>query len=88
MHFLTDRTAHTTSFDAPIVDHWLEWKIAQTANPSTMQDRSAMQEDPNIYSKVLYRVSHILPLLLGPDNIYGHMMTDSNLSQYILMVTE
>ena len=29
MHFPTDRTAKTTTFDEPVVDHWLEWKIAQ-----------------------------------------------------------
>ena len=28
-HFSTDRTAHTTAFDVPVVDHWLEWKTAQ-----------------------------------------------------------
>ena len=32
MHFPTGRTAHSTAFDGPVVDHWLEWKIAQTAN--------------------------------------------------------
>ena len=54
MHFPTDRTA----FDGPAVDNWLEWKIAQTANASTMQDRSAMQKDPNLYSYVLYHLSY------------------------------
>ena len=42
--FPTDRTAQTTAFYGPVVDHWLEWKIAQTTNVS------AMQEDPNLYS--------------------------------------
>ena len=32
MHFPTDRTAHTTTFDGQLVDHWLEQKVAQTAN--------------------------------------------------------
>ena len=36
MHFPTDRTAHTTAFNGSVVDHWLEWKIAQTANASTL----------------------------------------------------
>ena len=63
MHFSIDRTAHTTAFDGPVVDHWLEWKIAQTANASAMQDRSAMQDDPNRYSWVLYRLSYV-PLRL------------------------
>ena len=47
MHFPTDSTAHTTAFDVPVVDHWLEWK---TANTSVRQDRSAMQKDPKLYS--------------------------------------
>ena len=50
MHFATDRTAQTTPFDGPLVDHTLEQKITQTTNASTMQDRSAIQEDPNLYS--------------------------------------
>ena len=28
MHLSIDRTVHTTAFDKPVVDHWLEWKIA------------------------------------------------------------
>ena len=35
MHFPT----HTTSFKGPVVDQWLEWKIAQTPNASAVQDR-------------------------------------------------
>ena len=31
MHISIDRTVHTTAFDKPVVDHWLERKIAQTA---------------------------------------------------------
>ena len=61
MHFPTDRTAHTTSFDGPVVDHWMERKISQTANASAMQDQSAMQEDPNRYSRVLYCLTYIPP---------------------------
>ena len=26
----TDRTSHTTAFDGPVVDYWLDRKIAQT----------------------------------------------------------
>ena len=37
-------------------------QIVQTANASDMQDRSAMKEDPNLYSQVLYRLSYIPPL--------------------------
>ena len=46
MHFPTDRTAHTAALDGPVMDHWLERKIAQTANAPAMQARS---DDPNIY---------------------------------------
>ena len=35
MHFSIDRTVHTTAFDKPVVDNWLERKIAQTAAGST-----------------------------------------------------
>ena len=41
-------------------DHWLERKITQTANAPTMQDRSTMQDDPNLYSWVLYHLSYVL----------------------------
>ena len=27
MHFSIDRTVHTTAFDKPVVEHWLERKI-------------------------------------------------------------
>ena len=40
MHFSIDRTVHTTAFDKPVVDHWLERKIAQTAAGSTEKDGS------------------------------------------------
>ena len=40
MHFSIDRTVHTTAFDKPVVDHWLEQKIAETAAGSTEKDRS------------------------------------------------
>ena len=40
MHFSIDRTVHTTAFDKPVVDPWLERKIALTAAGSTEKDRS------------------------------------------------
>ena len=61
MLFPTDRTAHTIAFDGPVVHHSLEWKIAQTANASAMQDRSAMHDDQNLYIKVLYHFSYVPP---------------------------
>ena len=53
MHFHKDRTA----LDGSVVDHRLKQKMALTANACVMQDRSAMQEDPNVYSCVLYCLS-------------------------------
>ena len=29
MHHPTNRIAHTTAFDTPVVEHWLEWELAQ-----------------------------------------------------------
>ena len=31
MHVPKERTTHITAFDGSVVDHWLEWKLAQTA---------------------------------------------------------
>ena len=59
MHFSIDRTVHTTAFDKPVVDHWLERKIAQTAAGSTEKDRS---DDRPLQRRVRYRLSYI-PLL-------------------------
>ena len=61
MHFPTDRGAHTTVFDGHVVNHWLDRKIVQTAKASATQDRSTIEEDPNIYSRVLYGLSYVQP---------------------------
>ena len=45
------KTARTTAFDGTVGDQWL--KIRQTANASTMQ------EDSNLYSRVLYHLSYV-----------------------------
>ena len=37
MYFPSESAAHMIAFDGPVVDHWWELNIAQTANPSTMQ---------------------------------------------------
>ena len=29
MHHPTDRMTHTTAFVTPVIEHWLEWEIAQ-----------------------------------------------------------
>ena len=56
MHFSIDRTVHTTAFDKPVVDHWLERKIAQTAGGSTEKDRS---DDRPLQRRARYRLSYI-----------------------------
>ena len=56
MHFSIDRTVHTTAFDKPVVDHWLERKIAQTAAGSTEKDRS---DDQPLQRRARYRLSYI-----------------------------
>ena len=68
MHIPTNRTAHTTAVGGSAVDHCVERKTAQTANASAIQDRSAMQEDPTLYSRVLYHLSYV-PLHNGCVNI-------------------
>ena len=52
MHHPTDRITHTTAFVTPVVEHWLEQKIAQWVHP--MKDRS---DDPSHHERTLYRSS-------------------------------
>ena len=73
MHFLTYRTADTTTFDGPVVDHWYEQKIAQTANASAVKDRS---DDLNLHRWVLYRLSYVpltLILIVPPEGAWMHI---------------
>ena len=65
MHFSIDRTVHTTAFDKPVVDHWLERKIAQTADGSTEKDRS---DDRPLQRRARYRLSYI-PLPVNVKDI-------------------
>ena len=61
MHHPTDRTAYTTAFVAPVVEHWLEREIAQWVHP--MKDRS---DDPSHHERTLLPRSYIsLPVLTG-----------------------
>ena len=54
MHHPTDRIAHTTAFDKPVVEHWLEREIAQWVH--TMKDRS---DDPSHHERTLSPRSYI-----------------------------
>ena len=53
MHFSIDRIVHTTSFDKPVVDHWLERKIAQTAAGSTEKDSFNAYQNVNILTLIM-----------------------------------
>ena len=37
MHFSIDRTVHTTAFDKPVVDHWLERNIFTETDTNVVQ---------------------------------------------------
>ena len=75
MHFSIDRTVHTTAFDKPVVDHWLERKITQTAAGSTEKDRS---DDRPLQRRACYRLSYI-PLPLDIDSMYTNIGIDRRL---------
>ena len=49
MHHPTDRITHTAAFVTPVVEHWLEWEIAQWVHP--MEDWS---DDPLHHERTLY----------------------------------
>ena len=75
MHFSIDRTVHTTAFDKPVVDHWLERKIAQTAAGSTEKDRS---DDRPLQRRARYRLSYIpLPLFERCAVVFVSVNTDT-----------
>ena len=55
---IPDRIIHTTAFVTPVVEHWLEWEIAQWVHP--MKDRSDDQSNhewtllPRSYISLLF----------------------------------
>ena len=77
MHFSIDRTVHTTAFDKPVVDHWLERKLAQTAAGSTEKDRS---DDRPLQRRARYRLSYIpLPFFTAESEKRFHYKTITSL---------
>ena len=64
MHHPTDRIAYITAFVTPVVDHWLEWEIAQWVHP--MKDRS---NDPSHHERTLLPRGYI-------SLVYMHHPTD------------
>ena len=66
MHHPTDRIAHTTAFVTPVVEHWLEWEIAQWVH--LMKDRS---DDLSHHEQTLLPRSYISLLENRTDaNLY------------------
>ena len=66
MHHPTDRITHTTAFVTPVVEHWLEWEIAQWVHP--MKDRS---NNPSHHEQTLLPRSYIsLPGFLKKGACY------------------
>ena len=64
--FICTFPAPTTTFEAPVADHWLERKIAQTANASALQIRSGVQVGSKSLHKYNKPISFFLPSsLLG-----------------------
>ena len=60
MHHPTDRITHTMAFVTPVMEHWLEWEIAQWVHP--MKDRS---DDPSHHERTLLPQSYIsLPIMV------------------------
>ena len=82
MHIPMDRTAHTIDFDAPVVDDWLESKIAQTANAPAVQDR---YDDPNLYRWVLYHLTYVL--LSVPRSKAIKVLNISLLLEFFILAT-
>ena len=78
MHFSIDRTVHTTAFDKPVVDHWLEWKITQTAAGSTEKDRS---DDRPLQRRARYRLSYIP---LSQHSVNGLVLRFTNINHVSL----
>ena len=54
IHNPIDRIAHTTAFETPVVEHWLEREIAQWVH--AMKDRS---DDPSHHERTLLPRSYI-----------------------------
>ena len=75
MHHPTDRIAHTTAFVTPVVEHWLEWEIAQWVYP--MKDRS---DDPSHHERTLLPRNYIslLTLLEVSEKEKGVMALEFN----------
>ena len=61
MHFPSDRTAHTTAFDGPVVVHWLKENSPNCKCPH----HAGSIRHPNLYSSMLYHLSYAPPCILS-----------------------
>ena len=61
MHFSIDRTVHTMAFDKPVVDHWLERKIAPEREREIERERNVLFNDTlNTFYLRLYGFRHMV----------------------------
>ena len=72
-HHPTDRITHTTAFVTPVVEHWLERKIAQWVHP--MKDRS---DDPSHHERIQHsnarqHVAGISPFARFEHSLIEHL---------------
>ena len=88
MHHPTDRIAHTTAFVTPVMDHWLEWEIAQWVHPT--KDRS---DDPSHHERTLLPRSYIslrifIRRIKTPSQLFATQITiDKNvLSRFLAII--
>ena len=77
MRYPTDGISPTTAFDGPVVDHRPEWKIAQNANASAMQDQSAIQDSSPALQVMFLIFKVTLPRTHRDINRERHMFTHS-----------
>ena len=78
MRFPTDRILHKTAFDGPVVDHYLERKIAQTANACEMRNANINSKfealSPRLVTKVISSVAS-LPDITKRLRAFGNLLS-------------
>ena len=70
MHHPTDRIAHTTAFVTPVVEHWLEWEIAQWVHPMKDWSRVLFNDALDTFYLRLYGIGRMVgDLLRSPHGL-------------------
>ena len=67
IYTIPDRIAHTTAFVTPVVEHWLEWEIAQWVHPTAVKTTSVC-----LIVYLTTHSTHFISQLYG----VGHMVKD------------